>query len=93
MTKAIVEILLNHRSDINAKLDQGTDIRDVSRAGITALHLCKSCVIVEILLNNEANIEVRSDERATPLNAESGGGLADVAAALLDNGADTEAKY
>lgn len=42
MTKAMVEILLKHGADNEAKLDHGTDIQSVSRAGFTAPHLCKT---------------------------------------------------
>jgi ankyrin repeat protein len=81
--KAVVEVLLSNKADVNAKEEA---------LGRTPLHMAAERAVVEVLLANKAKVNVRDDAENTPLHWAAQLGNKPVAEALLDNGADVNAK-
>ncbi len=90
-----------HPEEIQELIDAGADIEAVNSKGKTALHTAAKAgfaKVIEVLLNNGANIESRDFQEETPLfsafrsSIRKKDKLVESINFLLDNGADLEAK-
>ena len=84
--KDIVELLLAHKAEVNARDQLGQTPLHVS-----ALRLGNECV-VELLLASHADINARDTDRWTPLHTAAYGGVAKVAEMLLARRAKVNAR-
>lgn len=80
--KAVVELLLVSKADINAK----------DRDGNTPLHMANNINIVKLLLAKGANVNAKRALDQTPLHYSAIGGNKDVVELLLAQGANVNAK-
>jgi serine/threonine-protein phosphatase 6 regulatory ankyrin repeat subunit B len=71
-----------------ALIERGADARATSRAGRTAMHVCRSTDVVGALVLVGANVNARDERGVTPLQLACATGSEDLVMAMLRAGAD-----
>ncbi|MDC0065776.1 ankyrin repeat domain-containing protein, partial [Verrucomicrobia bacterium] len=92
MTLLLHAIYIENKTIVKILIENGADINDKDKNGVTPLSFALTKEIAELLIDKGADINAKCDDGDTPLHSAAYNGRKEIAELLIDKGADINAK-